>query len=254
MEYQAVNDLIPIEYNALKTASAPAARDAVYNLAYDRMTALLTTVTRIDEAKDIRDKAEALRVYARQAGESLQNQNKIAAIKLRAERRTGQLLKELERGTPGVKPDELKTIEVFNSEYRAALIENNIAQTTANRFQSLDDIPEETFEKAIMGVLESDEYAELTSNMMYRKAQEIKRQQKASGLEAQPLPDGKVRIFYADPPWKYGNSGVITEDDNYGRAERHYPAMSIAELCALGLEIKAMADDNAVHRCHHDER
>lgn len=236
---------------ALSSASTLANRDAVYDLAYDRMTELLTTVTRIDEAKDIRDKAEALRVYARQAGESLQNQNKIAAIKLRAERRTGELLRELERGQGGDRKSEMFQNQTFqdgrfDSPYSAALTDNNIATTTANRFQSLVDIPEETFEKAIMGVLESDEYAELTSNMMYRKAQEIKRQQKATGLEAQPLPDGKFRIFYADPPWKYGNSGVITEDDNYGRAERHYPAMSIAELCALGLEIKAMADDDAV--------
>lgn len=234
---------------ALSSTSTPANRDAVYDLAYDRMTELLTTVTRIDEAKDIRDKAEALRVYARQAGESLQNQNKIAAIKLRAERRTGELLSELERASYDRGNRYLAKSHdgiQLESEYRAALTDNNIAPTTANRFQSLVDIPEETFEKAIMGVLESDEYAELTSNMMYRKAQEIKRQQKASGLEAQPLPTGKFRIFYADPPWKYGNSGVITEDDNYGRAERHYPAMSIAELCALGLEIKAMADDDAV--------
>lgn len=78
--------------------SSAADSDVKYDLAYDRMTALIETASRVDEAKDIRDKAEALRVYARQAGESLQNQNKVAAIKLRAERRIGELLGELERG------------------------------------------------------------------------------------------------------------------------------------------------------------
>lgn len=238
----------------LSSTSSVANRDAVYDLAYDRMTAILDTVSRVDEAKDIRDKAEALRVYARQAGESLRNQNKVAAIKIRAERRIGELLNDLAEQTE--KGGDRRS-EIFNDSmmeslktdtvYRAALTDNNIAPTTANRFQSLAVIPEDIFEETITAVLESDEYAELTSNMMYRKAQEIKRQQKAGGLDAAPpLPTGRYRVFYADPPWKYGNSGVITGDDNYGRAERHYPAMSIGELCALGGQIKAMAEDDAV--------
>lgn len=74
------------------------------------------------------------------------------------------------------------------------------------------------------------------------KRQVNKRQRK----DAPPLPDGKYRIWYADPPWKYGNSGVITEDDNYGRAERHYPSMSIGELCEMGPHIKSVCEDDAV--------
>ena len=61
-----------------------------------------------------------------------------------------------------------------------------------------------------------------------------------------PLPTGKYRVFYADPPWSYGNSGVINDSDGYGRAERHYPTMSIDELCAMGPEVKGMSDDDAV--------
>lgn len=61
-----------------------------------------------------------------------------------------------------------------------------------------------------------------------------------------PLPSNKYRIVYADPPWAYGNSGVIGDSDNYGRAERHYPTMSIEELCALGEDIQRVLEDNAV--------
>lgn len=43
----------------------------------------------IDEVKDIRDKAEALRVYIKQAGHSLDMQNQCAEIKIRAERKAG---------------------------------------------------------------------------------------------------------------------------------------------------------------------
>ena len=43
------------------------------------------------------------------------------------------------------------------------------------------------------------------------------------------LPTAKYRIIYADPPWKYGDQ--LTED--YGSVKFHYPAMTIAELCAM---------------------
>lgn len=62
-----------------------------------------------------------------------------------------------------------------------------------------------------------------------------------------PLPDSdKYRVIYADPPWSYGNSGVIGKNDNYGHVERHYPSMSIQELCDMGDDVKRMVDDNAV--------
>lgn len=58
---------------------------------------------------------------------------------------------------------------------------------------------------------------------------------------------GEYRVWYADPPWHYGNSGVISENgDNYGRAERHYPTMTIGELCAMGEDIKKASESNAV--------
>jgi len=49
----------------------------------------------IDELKMIRDKAEALRAYAKQAKESLEVQNNVAEIKIRCERKIGEFSKEL---------------------------------------------------------------------------------------------------------------------------------------------------------------
>lgn len=59
-------------------------------------------------------------------------------------------------------------------------------------------------------------------------------------VDAPELPSESYRVIYADPPWSYGNSGL----DDYGHAERHYPTMTIDELCQM--PVKAMADDNAV--------
>ncbi len=54
------------------------------------------------------------------------------------------------------------------------------------------------------------------------------------------LPKEKYRVVYADPPWKYGSDNL----ENYGPAERHYPTMSIDELCALN--VRSIIDDSAV--------
>ena len=72
---------------------------------------------------------------------------------------------------------------------------------------------------------------------------ELTRQQKQT---PPPLPDNKYRVIYADPPWEYGNSGIIGETDNYGHVERHYPSMSIDELCAMGEKLKDIILADAV--------
>jgi site-specific DNA-methyltransferase (adenine-specific) len=56
----------------------------------------------------------------------------------------------------------------------------------------------------------------------------------------------KYRVWYADPPWEYGNAGVIGETDNYGHAARHYPTMSIDELCEMGARVKEVCEPDAV--------
>ncbi|MDP2895019.1 MAG: MT-A70 family methyltransferase [bacterium] len=54
------------------------------------------------------------------------------------------------------------------------------------------------------------------------------------------FPNGKYRVLYADPPWQYSSKGP----DYYGPAERHYPTMTIAELCLL--DVRERLTDNAV--------
>lgn len=63
---------------------------------YDDMCRAIAACHRIDEAKEIRDKAEALRAYTRQ----IRNRDaevQFAEIKVRAERRCGELLDMLKR-------------------------------------------------------------------------------------------------------------------------------------------------------------
>lgn len=57
------------------------------------------------------------------------------------------------------------------------------------------------------------------------------------------LPEGKYRVIYADPPWKY-NDKCDSGGVQAAGAEKHYPAMSLAELEAMA--IPDMAADDSV--------
>lgn len=65
-------------------------------------------------------------------------------------------------------------------------------------------------------------------------------QRRAMVQKVPDLPQDKFRIIYTDPPWQYAG----THPDYYGPAERHYPTMSIEELCAL--DVRGLAADDAV--------
>ena len=111
----------------------------------------------VDEVKAVRDKAAALQLYARQQGESLEMQNAIAEIKLRAERRAGELLAEMERAQGN------------RSDLTSNAIENaGIARITAHRWQEIASIPEEKFEQHIAEKKSRGD--ELTSAGMLRLA------------------------------------------------------------------------------------
>ena len=74
--------------------AGPLARAPVQLLKVEEARDLLAQCKRVDDAKAIRDKAEAIRVYLRNQKASADAQNDAAEIKLRAERRLGELLQE----------------------------------------------------------------------------------------------------------------------------------------------------------------
>jgi N6-adenosine-specific RNA methylase IME4 len=57
------------------------------------------------------------------------------------------------------------------------------------------------------------------------------------------MPTDKYRVFYADPPWKY-NDKCETGAIQSGGADKHYPTLSIEELC--GLPIDNLSEPNAI--------
>lgn len=72
-----------------------------------------------------------------------------------------------------------------------------------------------------------------------------RRERKEQIAKAKPV-KGRYRVFYADPPWKYGDSREGIED-KYSGAERHYQTKSVVELCEeFGKQVKGACEDDAV--------
>lgn len=126
---------------------------------YERMCTAIAECARVDEAKDIRDKALALEAYYRQA-RNLDAEREAANVRLRAERRVGELLKELARaetasgGNTGGNQyvaASARGTPPEPSPYAAALAEQGMSRQAAHRFQSLADIPARDFEAALRG-------------------------------------------------------------------------------------------------------
>ena len=195
----------------------------------------LALVTRIDEVTEIRSKAEALRVYAKQAGESLEMQNNCAEIKIRAERRAGELLKE-----SGRKKGETDKKIMFHDGTLSPTLKNlGIERKQSMRWQIIANIPERIFEQHVQETMAraktGDTGAELTTVGVLRlaKIQQRRQKQKRYGskkYKATPLsalPTNHYGTIYADPPWPYDNQA------SRAAAVNHYPSMSIDDICGL---------------------
>ena len=200
---------------------------------YDAMRTALVESHRIDDVKDIRDKAEALRLYAKQAGEGLENQNMMAEIKLRAERRCGELLVEMERADVG-RPE--KTSHAVTISPPPTLADMGISRMQSSRWQAIAAVPEPIFEQHLATV--KADAQELTSSGVLRVAKELERTAMHRAKHAAPPPVGKYSVIYADPPWSYDNSGFDQS------AAAHYPTMTIEQLCAM--PVSDLADEPCV--------
>ena len=73
---------------------------------------------------------------------------------------------------------------------------------------------------------------------------QARRAEKAQALATRvPLPIDRYRVLYADPPWSY-NDKADAGSVQAGSAEKHYPSLSIAELCAM--PVSALCEPDAV--------
>ena len=121
---------------------------------YDAACAALAAASKVDEAKSIRDKAEAMRVYARQA-QNLELERQAIEIRLRAERRAGELLREAkENGTREKRGGDRKS-KSQNGTLIPKLTDLGITKKQSADWQKMADILPPDFESRLAFAAES---------------------------------------------------------------------------------------------------
>lgn len=207
----------------------------------ERARALLAECKCVADAKQIRDKAEAVRMYCKQQSESLAAQNYAAEIKLRAERKCGQLLAKMD----GHGSNQHKR----KSHADTSLSDLGISKMQSHRWQTEAEVPDDVFDKFVSVTHESDR--ELTSSALYKLGKKL-----AASTESpkeftddgeavtvgflSELDGKKFGCIYADPPWKYDNQGTRAATSD------HYLTLTVDELCEWPVGDYA-ADDAHLH-------
>ena len=210
---------------------------------YDEACRALAEAKSLDEVRDHRDKAEALKTYARMA----QNRDlevDAAEIRIRAERRYGEILTQIKAsggissgGRPAIKP-----VTNGGQVSGATLKDSNTSRNFSSKCQKLAAIPEADFERMLGEWRETAgrQGERVTTDLL--KTHERKRRNENLSAHSQELPDGKYSVIYADVPWSYQ---VWSGEEKDRTAESHYPTLSQQELEALPVDDLA-ADDCAV--------
>ena len=186
---------------------------------------LLAEARSLDEVKAIADMAEAARVYARQARLGLEAQNDAAEVRLRAERRAGELLAQLELdagGRPRSAKDRrsenlLPPVTGFSPPVR--LDDLHITRRQSSQWQQMARVPEPVFEEHLRttrsrkrelssaGVLELarrhriDRDTPLAPVMAAEELSSSTDRFDVADAAALPWPDGSVDLIVSSPPY-----------------------------------------------------
>lgn len=211
---------------------------------FEAVKQALAEARSIDEIKQIRDKAEALRLYVKQQGDGLEMQNDIAEIKLRAERRAGELLAEMDKAKGG-NPQFQSILETTGSTMLPVVLEDlGIDKFQSSRWQLEAEVPLEEFERHVAEIKAAKD-KELTSVGLRRLAQRLKQKKEAETTEANILEfegEAKYHTIVIDPPWPIRK---ILRDVRPNQDVFDYPTMTIEEIAKL--PVADLADPEGCH-------
>lgn len=199
---------------------------------FDRAKRELELAASVDEVKKIRDQAEALRQYARQQKLSLEMQNRCAEIKIRAERRAGEILVGMDKN-PGGKSEHRSYLSHDGTGTTPKLANLGITRNQSSRWQSIASIPQKDFDERVEEIkgkgeeLTSKEFLSLAGYLQRERERQERR--KAAAEEAERVePDDRIRVIHGDFREVLNEGTVATDsvslvltDPMYGR--EHLP-------------------------------
>lgn len=216
---------------------------------YEAVCQSVAELRTVDETKTFRDKAEALRVFARQTN-NRGLEIDASEIRIRSERRLGELLTE-QKATVGFAPAGRPKIIGSDEEpiiRPATLADIGIDKKLSMRSQRLAAVDSEDFEREMSEWRwrSESEQARVSLDILKRNAKAEKTQERrdevdTNGCKVEDLnllinAGRKFGCIYADPPWLYDNQGTRAATSN------HYDGLTVDELCALPIGDLAATD------------
>ncbi|GAI92634.1 unnamed protein product, partial [marine sediment metagenome] len=184
---------------------------------YNKMKFAIQECHKVDEVKLIRDKAEAYRYALIQAKESPEYIRMAEEIKVRAERKAGELLPE--------------QITIGTKSHPMTLSDMEISKNQSSNWQWIASIPKEIFENYI----QSSE--EITTSGTVNLAKRLQRENEINEIKKNISNiniNGLYDVIVVDPPWKY-----TTEYNPYTRRiSSPYPEMNLQEIKDIDIPAK----------------
>jgi N6-adenosine-specific RNA methylase IME4 len=202
---------------------------------------LLERAQSLEEVLHIRNGAKAAEQYFKAAEHSREMAKEAAEIRLRSERKAGQMLARMkETGEREGQGGDRKSNSQDGS--LISLADLHISYNQSSRYQDIAAEPDELFEGYIEQA-HKHEFHEMTTSGLrtyckfYRKAE----QAEAIRRQPQPLPTGPFHVIVVDPPWPYAMRRPTINDS---RGYPEYSGMSLEEINAL--PVSDLAADDAL--------
>lgn len=190
----------------------------------------------LDEIRNIRDLARAVKAYTIAKGLGIEMKNEASEIEIRAKREMGKIIQQKqEAGEVARQKDGAIFRDLVpdgNKVKPETLPEIGVTRKESSTSKNLASIPDKQFEDLLNDFIEDKKPLTITAV--------LRTIAKDKTTDDVIVPKGTYRIIYADPPWHYSD---IKAHRPEGSAENHYPTMTILELCNMQLP---KTEDNAV--------
>jgi N6-adenosine-specific RNA methylase IME4 len=210
---------------------------------YNAACKALAAAKRVDEVKTIKDKAEALRVYARQA-KNPQLEADAWEIRKRAEDKLGELSAKLDKAQKVGRGRKVRLPKGGKMKAQA-LKEAGISKSAANRYEKFNRLPKSEKERRIaMGRAVIEAGKSIADNIIVQgdKKQRRDEREKQLGKKIAALPNKRYGVIVADPEWQFEPWSRETGMDR--AADNHYPT-SVTEVIAAR-DVPSIAADDCV--------
>ena len=211
---------------------------------YEAACKAVAAARSVDEAKEIRDQAVALAVYARQA-KNRDLEADCVEIRLRATRRLDEL-RQAQKETVGLSAGTRGSrVRGARVDGKPTLAAQGIDKNLAHQARVLGALTDQNFEAVVADARDKVARAVRSAvrevEILQQRAAYAARTQQGgtvADLEALAASGYRAATIYCDVPSDYE---VYSGKGKQRSAERYYDTMSVAELTALGPVIRALA-------------